>query len=131
MNTNNSSGNDSGMKSFETDTQCSVEHRMEMTIIDTRDKLCKSITDSIMSDCQGVYYISQDQKEFKEIFDSRRDNSFFVDLRRDMCQNMDDVISHIDHGETLVCVMGHHDFVEYYYHLLSNGSYQEIRNMAI
>lgn len=114
-----------------TEIPCSVRNKIYREVITTRDELAEYITNSINSDCWGVYYISQDQKEFTEIFDGRKDDESHQEIRSNLVENVNDIIKRINNGETLVCVMGGNDFIEVYYYLLPDGSYQKLDNCTI
>lgn len=113
------------------ETPCSVRNKIYREVIATRDELAEYISGSIGSDCWGVYYISKDQKEFTEIFNSRKDNYTHFDIRSNLTGHVNDIIKRIDDGETLVCVMGGNDFIEVYYYLLPDGSYQKLDNWTV
>lgn len=117
-------------------TPCGVNNKIYRELITTREELEKSIKDTIDSDCWGLYYISPDQKTTNEIFSHRNKpscgwkNCSICDKRHELLNSPNEVVKHVDAGETAVCVMGGSNFIEIYYYALQTG-YQKISNWVI
>ncbi len=91
----------------------------------TKDTMKTEMEYTISADCWSVFVMSNDRKELIRVYYDHRiepEYDSFEDVRGTLCNDSSDLMQHVEHYQTVVCVMGGDEsrpFKEYYYSKLS------------